>query len=101
MANIESVKLPNGTQYDIKDNISGYAHKIASPTADNLVTLTASGDIADSGIAKSDVIQSNPNLLDNPFFTVNERGVTSWASGGFVMDRWVGLNISAIIRFLF
>jgi len=53
MANIESVKLPDGTEYDIKDNISGYAHKIATPTTDNLIVQTASGDIADSGIAKS------------------------------------------------
>lgn len=33
---------------------------------------------------------SNPNLLDNPWFTVNQRGITSWSneSGGYSADRW-------------
>lgn len=53
MANIESVKLPNGNEYNIKDAISGYVEPVASPTADNLASLTASGRIADSGIGKS------------------------------------------------
>lgn len=30
---------------------------------------------------------SNPNLLDNPWFTVNQRGVTNWNSM-FGLDRW-------------
>lgn len=55
MANIESVKLPNGNEYNIKDAISGYVEPVTSPTADNLASLTASGGIADSGIAKTDV----------------------------------------------
>lgn len=31
---------------------------------------------------------SNPNLLDNPWFTVNQRGATSWSSG-YGVDRWM------------
>jgi hypothetical protein len=31
---------------------------------------------------------SNPNLLDNPWFTVNQRGTTSWSSG-YGVDRWM------------
>ena len=31
---------------------------------------------------------SNPNLLDNPWFTVNQRGVSSW-SQKYGVDRWV------------
>lgn len=30
---------------------------------------------------------SNRNLLDNAWFTVNQRGATSW-NGGFGLDRW-------------
>lgn len=30
---------------------------------------------------------SNPNLLDNPWFTVNQRNATTWASG-YGVDRW-------------
>lgn len=36
---------------------------------------------------------SNRNLLMNPFFTVNQRGVTTLSSAAFPADRWVnGLN---------
>lgn len=33
-------------------------------------------------------IASNPNLLDNPFFTVNQRGQSSYSSG-YTLDRWL------------
>ena len=33
---------------------------------------------------------SNPNLLDNGWFTVNQRGVTTGATNGqYFLDRWV------------
>lgn len=34
---------------------------------------------------------SNPNLLDNPWFTVNQRGITSFTDvgGGYSVDRWM------------
>ena len=36
---------------------------------------------------------TNPNLLDNPWFTVNQRGVTTLSSAAFPADRWGnGLN---------
>lgn len=33
---------------------------------------------------------TNPNLLDNPWFTINQRGVTSWSNenAGYSADRW-------------
>lgn len=33
---------------------------------------------------------TNPNLLDNPWFTVNQRNIASWnnESGGYSVDRW-------------
>ena len=31
---------------------------------------------------------SNPNLLDNPWFTVNQREFTSGSSTGYTADRW-------------
>lgn len=36
---------------------------------------------------KWNVTYSNENLLDNPWFTVNQRGVTSWSTG-YGVDRW-------------
>lgn len=32
---------------------------------------------------------SNPNLLFNPWFTVNQRGATSKSSSGYFVDRWI------------
>lgn len=31
---------------------------------------------------------SNPNLLDNPWFTINQRAATTLTSGGKLADRW-------------
>lgn len=35
---------------------------------------------------------SNPNLLDNPWFTVNQRGLSSYSSG-YTVDRWASSNL--------
>ena len=32
---------------------------------------------------------SNPNLLDNPWFTVNQRGQSSYTDGTYTVDRWL------------
>lgn len=37
---------------------------------------------------------SNRNLLDNPWFTINQRGATTWTTG-FGVDRWAIYNASA------
>lgn len=40
---------------------------------------------------------SNPNLLDNPFFTVNQRGQTSYSNGtGYCLDRWKRFSALAV-----
>lgn len=49
MANIETVRLPDGTVYNVADAISGYASKVTGGTDGDLVNLDANGDIADSG----------------------------------------------------
>ena len=43
---------------------------------------------------------SNPNLLDNPWFTVNQRGQNSYSSGStsaYSVDRWKVRNVTAAI----
>lgn len=40
---------------------------------------------------------SNRNLLDNPFFTVNQRGVTSFSVGAYGVDRWKLISGSAAV----
>ena len=40
-------------------------------------------------------VQTNPNLLDNPWFTVNQRDTTSLTTGErYCVDRWQFQNIS-------
>lgn len=56
MANIDSVKLPNGNEYNLQDVVS----------------------------AKG----SQPNLLINGWFTVNQRGAASYSDGKYCADRW-------------
>ena len=34
------------------------------------------------------VATSNPNLLDNPWFTVNQRGASSYTGSKYTVDRW-------------
>ena len=41
----------------VYDALAGKADKVTSPTADNLASLDASGNLADSGIGKSDIQQ--------------------------------------------
>ena len=56
MAVIDSVKLPDNSTYEVADNHSGYAKKVASATTDDLASLTATGDLADSGKKLSDLV---------------------------------------------
>ena len=39
---------------------------------------------------------SNPNLLDNPWFTVNQRGQSSYSGNVYGYDRWIGANNSSV-----
>ena len=44
---------------------------------------------------------TNPNLLDNPFFTVNQRGVAAGTfvnANGFVADRWQATGTTGATR---
>ena len=58
-------------------------------TSSGLTATTVQGAI-DEVVAESagkDQI-SNRNLLDNPFFTVNQRDLTSYTTNGYTVDRW-------------
>ncbi len=60
MANIDSVKLPNGNEYNLQD--------VVTPR-----------DF------------TNPNLLINPWFTVNQRGSASYTpNNSYTVDNWKG-----------
>ena len=64
------------TTNDIATSISN------APSDDKVVSEKA----VDSAIKK--VTFFNPNLLDNSWFTVNQRGKTSYTGMGYGVDRW-------------
>lgn len=39
-----------------------------------------------------DVSVANRNLLDNPWFQINQRGATTLSSSGYFVDRWLSSN---------
>lgn len=43
---------------------------------------------------------SNPNLLTNPDFKINQRGKSTYSStgAGGTVDRWVGTNVKAVVN---
>ena len=77
------------------DGTTGYGYSVARQGMDGLGTVSSvnhvspdsSGDIAltPSAIGAA----GNPNLLDNPWFTINQRDVTyDTRSGYYCADRW-------------
>lgn len=40
---------------------------------------------------------TNPNLLDNPFFTVRQRGAGPFTSAGYSVDRWYKYSATGIV----
>ena len=40
---------------------------------------------------------SNDNLLMNPWFTVNQRGKTSYNSNGYTVDRWITISYTQTV----
>ena len=63
-----------------------YDNTLSGLTADNVQdaideTVEEIGDVRDN--------LTNPNLLDNPWFTVNQRGASSYTGTGvYTVDRW-------------
>lgn len=52
--------------------------------------LTVNEALTELGKLKSSVC--NPNLLDNPWFTINQRGQTSYTTTGYGFDRWTNVT---------
>ena len=67
--NLKAVKLELG-------NVSTLAYDII-PNENEQLNLIYGGNA-----------KSNQNLLDNAWFTVNQRGATSYTSAGYTVDRW-------------
>lgn len=60
---------------------------------DGDVRAVSSGAVYDALVLKADKTAiTNPNLLDNPWFTVNQRGLSSYTGGIYSVDRWVFIS---------
>lgn len=81
---------------------------ITPPNANYYSVATITGLIEDNTAAISSLNSnvencalltqiSNPNLLDNPWFTVNQRGFSSRNDNGFTVDRWEILQAAGTI----
>ena len=71
---------------DLSNVTVGTAEKV-----ENALTVTVNGEETEydgSEAAAVTVSASNPNLLDNSNFAINQGGKTSWSSVGQTVDRW-------------
>lgn len=71
-------------------------NQVKAQVNQNTENIELLGDALDTKAALTQI--SNPNLLDNPWFTVNQRGFTtaSSASNTYVADRWKVVSASGI-----
>lgn len=64
------------------------------------VTCSPAGVVLEEDIAvlrARDAFADHRNLLDNPWFTVNQRGVSSWSlSDVYGVDRWKTMGIATV-----
>lgn len=89
---VNASQVNDGNEYERKDkptrqqlnamfNNSLYASNIAENVANQLSNLDPNEKIEFKG--------SNPNLLINGDFRVNQRGLPSYTSAGYTVDRWL------------
>lgn len=84
MANIDRIKLPDNSEYDLQARVVGAVNG-------NVAVMDGNGNVADGGTKLSDLESGHRNLINNPFFTINERGQSSYSvtgSGIFSFDGW-------------
>ena len=86
MANIESVRLPDNSEYNIKD-ATAQTKTLATPiTIEGPQETTVEGALTALNRAVENI--TNPNLLLNPWFTVNQRSFSSGSAAAYTVDRW-------------
>ena len=78
---------------NVQDAIDELADRPAGLTSITSAQYQALADKSGSYVVTDEdydgtVTWSNPNLLDNPWFTVNQRGQSSYSGMGYTVDRW-------------
>lgn len=70
---------------------SGGGGTVDDVARQSINTHTANADIhftAEKAIKAAATTISNPNLIDNPDFKINQRGQTQYTAAGYTVDRW-------------
>ena len=81
----QSEVLTDAQKAQARENINAASDSdVVKITAQTLTT-------AQQSQARANIMAggSNRNLLDNPWFTVNQRGMSSYNSAGYSVDRWL------------
>lgn len=61
-------------------------NQVKAQVTQNTEDILLLSDALDGKVALTQI--TNPNLLHNPWFQVNQRGATTISSGGYFVDRW-------------
>lgn len=88
-------EYPTGLSFDVMNGDGAGDMLIADYDPDT--------EVANAGGVKQYISKNicNPNLLDNPWFTVNQRGQNSYtfdSTGGYSVDRWFGINATVMVN---
>ena len=92
------MSIYSGEQIDeAVGNVQNKVSKVVPAAAGNLATLSATGDLQDSGLLPSQA-GVRKNLLDNWYFVgggttgkfpINQRAITDYTNEGYNVDRWI------------
>ncbi len=93
-AEFEALEDKSGTYIVTDEDFIGTASAVEY---DDSVSKLGTDNVQDA-IDKMVGTYSNPNLLDNPWFTVNQRGKTTYNAVGYTVDRWKSLNKELIVN---
>lgn len=87
---IESVKLEYG-------GVSTLSSDITPVYSDELARCIYSKADPKDDYANTGYGRSNSNLLTNPFFTINQRGQSSYTGNMYTIDRWKTTNANSTL----
>ena len=95
--NIEANGLPNGTTIFTPETVGDPTVAFLNDLGDVAISNPQNGQVpmynsTTGKFENASVDVTNPNLLDNPWFTVNQRGITSMSpeiGNVYCVDRWM------------
>ena len=88
-----------GVDYGMYEVIADIAQGDAFTTSGASQNIRLSNKLGDdiSELKVAVTKYTNPNLIDNPWFTVNQRGFSNRTTAGFTVDRWKYITAAGTI----